>query len=100
VIGVGMLLLLLLLSVHPTMEPVASMSWHMENEQQLITCTNNGIVELVQLRESIPLCWGPLASFVCTRGTQILETSTETAGLQDISTLMRARVMLGYSMDV
>jgi len=61
------------MAVHPTSEPVASISWHMKNEQQLLTCTNNGIVELVQLRESIPLCWGPFATLVYTRGTQMVE---------------------------
>ena len=63
--------------VHPTIEPVASISWHRTNEQQLLTCTNNGIVELVQLRESVPLSWNPLSSIVYSRGTQILEVEPQ-----------------------
>ena len=60
-------------SAYRTSEPVVSISWHAHHEHQLLTCTNSGIVQLLQLQESSPICFGPSSNLAFSTGTAVAE---------------------------
>ncbi len=44
---------------HTSNEILSSFAWHRSNECRMLTVTQNGLVEVISLNETVPLTWSP-----------------------------------------
>lgn len=92
--------------VYETEEIISSISWWPKTlsfKQMLITSHQNGSLEILSLKERIPIDWNPNGSILFVNGCyfkEVLLSSLKNEEIYDISYEMKNRAIKGYSMDV
>ncbi|KAL6067851.1 GATOR complex protein MIOS [Balamuthia mandrillaris] len=103
--------------VHEASDVLSSFAWHPSKEYRILTVTNNSLVEVVSLHESIPISWSPYGDIAFAYGRQLIESgsdlqvhnptpptrkgaSVSPTAEWDISSMMRQRAINGYSMNI
>eukprot|EP01103_Thecamoeba_quadrilineata_P012751 TRINITY_DN3369_c0_g1_i2.p1 TRINITY_DN3369_c0_g1~~TRINITY_DN3369_c0_g1_i2.p1 ORF type:complete len:703 (-),score=75.42 TRINITY_DN3369_c0_g1_i2:64-2172(-) len=91
---------------HSAKETLSSFSWHPTNENQLLTLTSIGSVEVTTLNETVPISWSCHGDLATGYGKFVMEGSVFTPNTTgestspDICNVMINRAKKGYSLDI
>ncbi|GAM17954.1 hypothetical protein SAMD00019534_011290 [Acytostelium subglobosum LB1] len=113
----------LMYSFKPTktlhVQDISSFSWHPKNECRMLTVSHQGVVEVINVNENIPLAWSPAGDLCFSFGMHLIEGPTKGNTIEpnlaeerfanltndgrynrDISLLMKERAKTGYSANI